>query len=157
MIARCPWLAPHSLIFQSAISRSLHPARSKAGHIRPLFLHIASLIDQWGTEFCGRVGFSSVGAVVGATSGQAIQQIRQAMPHTIFLIPGLGAQGGSLTDCLPAFDAQGYGAVISASRSIIFAHRDKMYKDLSPDAWSKAVESAVLATKKEIGMVIRTA
>lgn len=143
----------------------LRTSNSSAGQIqeiptadgRPLFLHIASLIDQWGTEFCGRVGFSSVGAVVGATSGQAIQQIRQAMPHTIFLIPGLGAQGGSLTDCLPAFDAQGYGAVISASRSIIFAHRDKMYKDLSPDAWSKAVESAVLATKKEIGMVIRTA
>lgn len=121
---------------------------------RPMFMHVAALIDQWGAKLVGDSGFSSVGAVVGATSGHAIAQIRRVMPHTIFLIPGLGAQGGSLTDCLPAFDARGHGAVISASRSIIFAHREKQFKDLPPEAWPQAVEQSLLTTKKEIASVI---
>ncbi len=122
---------------------------------RPMFMHVAELIEKWGEELIGESGFSSVGAVVGATSGQAIAQIRRAMPHTIFLIPGLGAQGGSLSDCLPAFNGRGHGAVISASRSIIFAFREKQYQGVPPDAWTQAVENALLTTKKEIGSVLR--
>lgn len=122
---------------------------------RPMFMHIAELIDQWGAKLVGNYGFSSVGAVVGATSGQAIAQIRRVMPHTLFLIPGLGAQGGSLTDCLAAFNAHGHGAIISASRSIIFAHREKQFKHIPPAGWPQAVEESLLATKKEIASVIR--
>ncbi len=122
---------------------------------QPMFMHIANRINEWGAKLVGNSGFSSVGAVVGATSGKAIGQIRRAMPHTLFLIPGLGAQGGSLTDCLPAFDPHGHGAVISASRSIIFAHREKQFNELPPDQWPQAVERSLLATKKEISSVIR--
>ena len=141
----------------------LRTSNASAGQIQeipaadgqPMFMHIAALIDEWGTKLIGNSGFSSVGAVVGATSGKAIAQIRRAMPHTLFLIPGLGAQGGSLTDCLPAFDAHGHGAVISASRSIIFAHREKQFIDLAPERWPQAVEQSLLTTKKEIASVIR--
>ena len=121
---------------------------------RPVFLHVADLIEQWGSNLRGQCGFSSLGAVVGATSGSAIAQLRQAMPHTIFLIPGIGAQGGSLADCAHAFNSDGLGAVISASRSIIFAHRETRFADLPAAQWTSAVEQAILETKAQIGQAI---
>ncbi|HMD55262.1 MAG TPA: orotidine-5'-phosphate decarboxylase [Phycisphaerae bacterium] len=121
---------------------------------RPLFMHVAALIDSWGNDFIGKRGFSSVGAVVGATSGEAIAQIRSALPHALFLIPGFGTQGGSLQDCARAFNADGLGAVISASRSIIFAHQDKQFAHLSPDQWTQAVQQAVIQSKAQIAQVL---
>jgi len=121
---------------------------------RPLFMYVAALIDSWGKDFVGNRGFSGAGAVVGATSGEAIAQIRAAMPRTLFLIPGFGTQGGSLQDCARAFNADGLGAVISASRSIIFAHRDKQFEHLKPDQWTQAVEQAVIQSKAQIAQVL---
>jgi orotidine-5'-phosphate decarboxylase len=121
---------------------------------RPVFLHIAELIEKWGGAIMGDCGFSSLGAVVGATSGAAIAQLRAAMPHTVFLIPGIGAQGGSLADCAHAFRPDGLGAVISASRSIIFAHREGRYSDFPAAQWANAVEQAVMETKTHIAQAI---
>jgi orotidine-5'-phosphate decarboxylase len=122
---------------------------------RPVFLHVAELIEKWGGTSRGQCGFNSLGAVVGATSGTAIAQIRQAMPHTLFLIPGIGAQGGSLADCAPAFNADGQGAVISASRSIIFADRESRYADIPSAQWTTAVQRAVVETKAQIADAIK--
>jgi orotidine-5'-phosphate decarboxylase len=121
---------------------------------RPVFMHVAALIDDWGRNYLGACGFSSVGAVVGATSGAAIAQIRSVMPHALFLIPGFGAQGGSLRDCAPAFRGDGLGAIISASRSTIFAHADKQFGHLGPDQWTKAVEQAVIQGKAQIAQAL---
>ena len=121
---------------------------------RPIFLHIAELIETWGHPSRGQCGFNSLGAVVGATSGAAIAQIRQAMPHTLFLIPGIGAQGGSLADCAHAFNSDGLGALISASRSIIFAHRESRNSAIPATQWITAVQEAVIETKAQIAAAI---
>lgn len=121
---------------------------------RPMFLHIAEMLENGGHAWRGECGFSSLGAVVGATSGQAIAQLRQTMPHTFFLIPGIGAQGGSLADCAGAFRPDGLGALISASRSVIFAHRDSRYAHIPAAQWTSAVQQAVVETKAQIAQAI---
>ena len=60
---------------------------------RPMWHHVASLVDEWGEESIGEVGLSSVGAVVGATHPRAVAEARRLMPRTILLLPGVGAQG----------------------------------------------------------------
>jgi orotidine-5'-phosphate decarboxylase len=65
------------------------------------------------------------------------------MPHTWFLVPGFGSQGGAASDVAPAFDANGLGAVINNSRGIIFAHARKEYAHkYTEQQWQKAVEKA---------------
>ncbi len=88
-----------------------------------------------------RYGF--VGAVVGATYPQQLAELRQAMPHTWFLIPGFGAQGGTAKDCAAAFDEHGLGAIVNNSRGIIFAHaRKDLAAKFGPGRWQEAVEAA---------------
>ena len=91
---------------------------------RPMWHHVASLVDEWGEETIGDVGLSSVGAVVGATHPKAVAEARRLMPRTIFLLPGVGAQGGSVADLGRAFQSGPASALVSASRSIIYASRD---------------------------------
>ncbi len=122
---------------------------------RPLYQHVADRIASWGQGLMGGGGFSSVGAVVGATTRDSLIHLRRALPHTLFLIPGIGAQGGNLHDCAHVFDPAGHGAVISASRSIIFAYQDKKYAGFSDQQWSKAVLQSVLDTRREIAAALR--
>jgi len=90
-----------------------------------LYEKIASLVVRWGADLIGESGYSSVGAVVGATHPQALAGLRQKMPNSLFLIPGYGAQGAVAADVSHAFDSQGLGALITASRSIIYAGADE--------------------------------
>ena len=71
------------------------------------------------------------------------------MPNTIFLVPGLGAQGGTAADIAGAFDENGLGAVVNSSRAIIFAYRRPEYA-VAGGNWQNAVESATLDTIAEI-------
>jgi orotidine-5'-phosphate decarboxylase len=87
--------------------------------------------------------YGAVGAVVGATYPQELTDLRQAMPHAPFLIPGYGAQGGGARDVAPAFAVDGSGAVVSSSRGIIFASERKEYAGrFAPSEWELAVEAA---------------
>jgi orotidine-5'-phosphate decarboxylase len=100
-----------------------------------------------GREGEGREGearpYGLVGAVVGATYPQQLAELRQAMPHTWFLIPGFGAQGGTAQDCAAAFDEHGLGAIVNNSRGIIFAHaRKDLAAKFGPGRWQEAVEAA---------------
>ncbi|WOC32758.1 MULTISPECIES: orotidine-5'-phosphate decarboxylase [Caproicibacterium] len=88
---------------------------------RTLYATVGSLCEDWGTQTRGRYGYSRVGAVAGATYPAQLGELRRALPHTFFLVPGYGAQGGGAKDVAPAFDAHGRGAVINASRSILTA------------------------------------
>lgn len=65
-------------------------------------------------------GYTSVGAVIGATHPELIATFRSLLPQAIFLIPGVGAQGGSAAELTPAFDANGFGALVNASRSLTY-------------------------------------
>ena len=76
---------------------------------------------EWGRPSVDRSGLSALGAVVGATVPERLAALRALMPHQPFLIPGVGAQGGRPEDLGPAFGGRAAGALVSASRSIIFA------------------------------------
>lgn len=91
---------------------------------RPLFERVAYLVDKWGASVVGECGFSAVGAVVGATYPEEAAKLRALLPKTLFLVPGVGAQGGSAADAAHAFASGGLGAVVNASRSILFAFQD---------------------------------
>jgi orotidine-5'-phosphate decarboxylase len=91
---------------------------------RPMWHHVASLIDEWGEDTVGEVGLSSVGAVVGATHPRAVADARRLMPRTIFLLPGVGAQGASITDLARAFQSGPASALVSSSRSVIYAYKE---------------------------------
>ncbi len=79
---------------------------------------VAELVASWGQPYVGESGYSAVGAVVGATYPKELRTLRKALPNTLFLLPGFGAQGGTARDAVFGFDADGGGAVVAASRSI---------------------------------------
>lgn len=84
---------------------------------------VAMLVDTLGADGVEGSGLSDVGAVVGATAPEHLARARELMPHAIFLLPGVGAQGGRVEDLAPAFAPGRAGGLISASRSIADAHR----------------------------------
>lgn len=77
--------------------------------------------ENWGEAVMGKYGYSGVGAVVGATYPAQLGEMREKAPHTFFLVPGYGAQGGGADDVAPAFDKNGLGAIINSSRGIMCA------------------------------------
>jgi orotidine-5'-phosphate decarboxylase len=131
---------------------------------RPIYRHVADYVEQQaaatvGTEAArgtvpfslarksgqslGAGGYGAVGAVVGATYPAQLAELRAAMPHTWFLVPGFGSQGGTARDTAAAFDSVGLGAVVNNSRGIIFAHSQKPYAERFGAArWQRAVEAA---------------
>lgn len=110
---------------------------------RPVYRHVADYVETLAQQTHGSSGYGSVGAVVGATYPEQLAELRHAMPHTWFLIPGFGAQGGTAKDCAAAFDANGLGAIVNNSRGIIFAHSRPEYRDRFGAArWQAAVEAA---------------
>ena len=90
---------------------------------RPLWHHVAVLVQQWGADLVGEHGTSSVGAVVGATYPRAVGEARRAMPQAILLLPGVGAQGATPADVARAFTSGPASALVAASRSVIYAYR----------------------------------
>ena len=82
---------------------------------------MGAMCEGWGEKLPGKYGYSGVGAVVGATYPAQLEELRAAMPHTFFLVPGYGAQGGAADDVAPGFDKNGLGAVVNSSRGIMCA------------------------------------
>lgn len=93
--------------------------------------HVARRVSQWGMPHIGKSGFSSVGAVVGATYPDEMKLLRQDMPEQIFLVPGYGTQGGSDEDTAPEFYKGATGAIVNSSRGILFAYRDQSASEKS--------------------------
>jgi orotidine-5'-phosphate decarboxylase len=85
---------------------------------------LAALVNQLGAGGVGKAGLSDVGAVVGATAPERIAALREQMPATIFLLPGVGAQGGSVERLGPAFGIGRAGGLVAASRAIVDAHAE---------------------------------
>ena len=75
-----------------------------------------------GAPGIGESGFSDVGAVVGATAPERLERLRALMPHAVFLLPGMGAQGGKVEELGPAFAPGPAGGLVSASRGIVNAY-----------------------------------
>ncbi|MBI5723691.1 MAG: orotidine-5'-phosphate decarboxylase [Planctomycetes bacterium] len=119
---------------------------------RHMAAQVAAIGD--GEGLTGKSGFSCVGAVVGATWPGEAKELRQAMPRQIFLVPGYGAQGATAADCAAAFDRQGRGAIVNASRSVIFAHNEKQYAGVD---WKQAITLAAQAFAKDIAQAAASA
>lgn len=110
--------------------------------------HLAQLTESWGMHHIGpQTNLSCIGAVVGATYPEELKYLRTLMPHIPFLIPGYGAQGGTAADVAHGFIAPGMGAIVNASRSIIFAS--------NKDDWQEAARKAAEKMKEELETVLR--
>ncbi|MCH8823365.1 MAG: orotidine-5'-phosphate decarboxylase [Planctomycetes bacterium] len=109
---------------------------------------VASMVAEIGTDSIGDCGYSSLGAVVGATKPRELAALRELMPQQIFLVPGFGAQGGTVDDIRPCFSADGKGALITASRSVIYAF------NASDDDWKTPITEAAKALADQIAEVV---
>jgi orotidine-5'-phosphate decarboxylase len=83
---------------------------------------LAEMVARLGAPAVGAAGLSDVGAVVGATAPHRLERLRERMPHAVFLLPGVGAQGGRVEDLAAAFAPGAAGGLVSASRGIVAAH-----------------------------------
>jgi len=101
----------------------------------------------------GSRGWSSLGAVVGATQPHTIENLRRRLPLSIFLLPGYGAQGATADMTRAAFK-DGRGAIVSASRSILYAHLQPKYSSQFGTDWQKCVEAAVVDMKRDVAQVV---
>lgn len=110
-----------------------------------VFEKMADLVETWGADLVGESGYSAVGAVVGLTYPEAFADIQARCPHTFFLVPGYGAQGGTGRDIADIFK-RSRCAVINSSRGIICAHRGKTE---GPD-FVDYIRDAAAAMKKDI-------
>lgn len=110
---------------------------------------VADLVADAGRLCRGTSGFSLLGAVVGATKAEEIASLRRRMPQQIFLIPGIGAQGAALGDILGSFDESGQGALVTASRSVIYAFDSS---DKCP--WARAVAGAARLLRDELAALL---
>ena len=109
-----------------------------------LWQHVAGLVCEWGEDLVGERGLSSVGAVVGATHPRAVAEARRLMPRTVFLLPGVGAQGASTAELARAFTSGPASALVNASRSVIYAHRS------GDEDWRRAAGAEAARLKAEI-------
>lgn len=110
---------------------------------KKLYRRVGKHVERLATETVGDCGYGSVGAVVGATYPEQLAELRAAMPHTWFLVPGFGSQGGTAADVAAAFDDHGRGAIINNSRGILFAYSRREYADrFGPSKWQEAVDAA---------------
>jgi orotidine-5'-phosphate decarboxylase len=114
------------------------------GEIKPLYEHIAKSVAVLGSDSVGKRGFSSVGAVVGATYPEEAKALRLKMPQSIFLVPGIGSQGGDIQLINDLFikKEQGAhdGALISVSRDITYPAEEAIEKLGYEEAVKEQVE-----------------
>ena len=105
---------------------------------------VARQVETWAGDpsLIGNYGYSAIGAVVGATAKDEIARLRAMMPHCIFLVPGFGAQGGTASDISGCFKPDGTGALVTASRSVIYAYDDMKYVERFTSEWEKCIEQA---------------
>ena len=122
---------------------------------KKVYEHVADLVEGWGADNIGRHGYSRTGAVVGATHPKEGAALRERMPHTFFLVPGYGAQGGTAADVRGMFDRDGSGAIVNSSRGIIGAWKrsDRYEEGMSAES---ALE-LVAETAREAALNMRDA
>lgn len=116
-----------------------------------VYTRVAKYVEKWGEELRGEYNYSSISAVVGATYPEQLKQLRQIAPHTYFLIPGYGAQGGKAEDIALGFDENGLGGIVNASRSLMCAYKSDMWKDKFEEKdYAKATRTEAIRMKEEL-------
>lgn len=103
---------------------------------------VAGLVHKWaiGDGLLGRSEYSCIGAVVSPRDLASTERIRSLMPHCLFLVPGFGAQGRTADEVARCFKPDGTGAIVTASRSVIYAYQDARNRETYGDDWRRCVE-----------------
>jgi orotidine-5'-phosphate decarboxylase len=104
----------------------------------------------------GECGYSNIGMVVGGTAPEVTTALREKYDKVWFLVPGYGSQGASGADCVRFCKPDGTGALINASRSIIYAYEKPKYKEQFGDDWKRCIEQAVIDAKVDLANAMQT-
>jgi orotidine-5'-phosphate decarboxylase len=116
----------------------------------PLWSRVASALTTLGDGLVGSCGFSSIGAVVGATHPSELAALRVALPRAVLLLPGYGAQGASARDVRAAFPDRRRpwrGALVNSARGVAFAWREPAH---AGRPWQDATRAALAAMVSEL-------
>ena len=116
---------------------------------RRVFERVAEKVNDWANQAgcVGDSGYSLVAAVVAATYPEDTKLLRDLMPNSLLLVPGVGAQGGTLADAALAFHEDGWGGLVTVSRSVIYGWERPEYQHLGEVNWEDAIEVAMMDTK----------
>jgi orotidine-5'-phosphate decarboxylase len=125
---------------------------------KTMYERIAEIVGQIANkpERIGKSGYSNVGMVVGATGGEVTRALRESYDKVLFLVPGYGSQGASASDCVRFCKPDCTGALINASRSIIYAYENPKYKEQFGENWKRCVEQAVIDAKVDLANAMQT-
>ncbi len=122
---------------------------------KKVYEKVAELVNEWGKDLIGEYGYSSVASVVGATYPIQIEELRKIMPHSYFLIPGYGAQGGKAEDIALGFK-DGIGGIVNASRSLMCAYKSDLWKDkFAKEDYAKATRAEAIRMRDELNSAIK--
>ena len=125
---------------------------------KKLYQQIAEIVNGIASEKerIGQSGYSNVGMVVGGLGSDEATALRSIYDKIWFLVPGFGSQGASAADCVRLCKTDGTGALINASRSIIYAYEKPKYKEQFGSDWKKCIEQAVIDAKVELSSSMAT-
>lgn len=103
---------------------------------------VGTLVEEWagGEGLVGSCGYSSIGAVVSPRDIPSTECIRTLMPRCLFLVPGFGAQGRTNEEVARCFKPDGTGALVTASRSVIYAYQDAGDPGSTKADWRGCIE-----------------
>lgn len=125
---------------------------------KTMYERVAEIVNEIATkpERIGSSGYSNIGMVVGGTAPQVTAALREKYDKVLFLVPGYGSQGASAVDCIRFCKPDGTGALINASRSIIYAYERPQYKGQFGDDWKRCIEQAVIDAKIDLANAMQT-
>lgn len=122
---------------------------------RSIFEIMAGYVNEWGQPVTGKYGYSSVGAVVGATYPEQAKQLRSIMKNAYILVPGYGAQGGTAGDCANSFNEDGLGAIVNASRSVMCAYKSDRWKNqFNENQFADAARAEVIRMRDDLNSAL---
>ncbi|MGN0643154.1 MAG: orotidine-5'-phosphate decarboxylase [Huintestinicola sp.] len=120
---------------------------------KTIYETMGDMCEKWGADNIGKYGYSAVGAVVGATYPEMLAEMREKLPHTFFLVPGYGAQGGGAEGVAKGFDENGLGAIVNSSRAVMCAYKKE---ECGEHEFAAAARREVLRMKEDITSHIPT-
>jgi len=123
-----------------------------------MYERVADVVARIGDEpgRIGASGYSNIGMVVGGTAPEVTRALRHKYEKVLFLVPGYGSQGASAADCVRFCKPDGTGALVNASRSIIYAYERPQYKEQYGDDWKRCIEQAVIDAKVDLANAMQT-
>lgn len=111
---------------------------------------LANYIHTAGRDCIGKYNYSNIGAVVGATFPEEARQLRSIMKNNFFLVPGFGAQGGDAKNVMPYFNEDGFGAIVSSSRNVLYKHLETAEYDGSKTMYLEMVRNQAKTMREAV-------